>query len=70
MYLWEYWKNMSARRTGNGFGPNALSHAEVRAWEQRSGVRLAPFEADAIDTLEQIYLSYHAEQNANKAKGR
>lgn len=63
-YLWEYFLRMSARRTGNGYGPNALSSAEVEAWARLNGVRLAPFEAEALDGLEARFLSHYAKEVA------
>lgn len=52
--------NMSTRRTGSGFGPNAISHSDVAAWAGLNGVRLAPFEVDALTGLESLYLAHHA----------
>lgn len=50
---------MSIRRTGNGYGPNALSHSDVAAWGRLNGVSLAPFEIAALDGLESLYLLHH-----------
>lgn len=65
-YLWEYFLRMSVRRTGNGYGPNALSSVEVEAWTRLNGVRLAPFESEALEGLEAKFLTHYAKEAASK----
>ena len=60
-YLWSYFCKMSLRRTSNGFKPNPLSHSEVVAWQSRARIRLEVWEEEAIDALEALYISMHAE---------
>lgn len=58
-YLYEdYFLSMNRRRTNNGYGPNALGHADIHTWAQLHGVRLAPFEVEALDRIETLYLEH------------
>ncbi len=59
-YIWEYFLTMNIRRTGNGYGPNPLTPPEVEAWARLHGVRLTPFEAEALDGLETRFLKHFA----------
>lgn len=65
MYLWEYFLDMSARRTHNGYSYNPVTNQEVRAWEERKRIRLNPFENKIIDAIERVFLRI---RNAPKAK--
>lgn len=56
-YLWGYFQSMSARRSSNGYTVNPLSHQEVQAWAARHGVVLAPWEAQVLDQLEELYMT-------------
>jgi len=56
-YLWEYFCNMNARRTHGEHGPNPITDEGVEAWARRRGIVLQPFENEALDALEQFYLS-------------
>jgi hypothetical protein len=62
-YLWDYFRSMSRRRTGNGFGANPIPDEGVEAWARRRGIVLLPFENEMLDGMEQVLLSIR-----NKAK--
>lgn len=46
------------RRTGNGYGANAISHSDIDAWCRRNRVDLRPWEYEALDELEMIRLEF------------
>jgi hypothetical protein len=56
LYLWEYFLDMSKRRTSNGFGYNPIPEEGVTAWEKRRGIKLAYFENELIDQVEMLFL--------------
>ena len=55
-YLWAYFCRLSARRQNNGMGLSPISHSDFAAWEQREGIKLLPFEVDALNALERAFL--------------
>lgn len=65
-YLWGYFLSLNARRTGNGYGANAIANAEVLAWAARKGIQLSTWEQHALDLLEQLYLNLQPKPKAVK----
>jgi hypothetical protein len=61
--VWNWFQDLSARRTGNGYGPNPLSFTEIDTWARLSGITLTPFELQAIVALDAHYLRHRAEQD-------
>lgn len=59
LYLWGYFLSLNERRSSNGYAVNPISNAEVRAWQQRTGVELDLFEQAVLDRFEQLYLRHH-----------
>lgn len=62
--------NIGARRTSNGYLPDAVSNAEVLAWARLHRVRLTTFEMEALDELERIYLAHHAAKAIERAAAK
>ena len=46
---------MSKRR-----GSDSISNQEMQSWASTRGIRLLPFEIDALDALEDCYQTYQA----------
>lgn len=67
LYLWEYFLDMSKRRTGTGFGLNPIPNEGVEAWAHRRGIQLLPFENRLLDELEQLFLSITNKRSAKEA---
>jgi hypothetical protein len=63
-YLWEYFVNISARRTSND---DAVSNAEVLAWALLHHVQLTAFEVEVLDGLERVFLVHYAARAAERA---
>ena len=66
-YLWEYFRSMNIRRASSGFGSimhegagrrNPISHGEMESWARRNRFTLEPFEEQALDALEMMYLQH------------
>lgn len=49
---------MDRRRQSNGYGANALSHREIDACARLYGVRLTPWELQALDAMERTRLGW------------
>jgi len=49
---WSVFWRLDARRTGNGYGANAISPSEIDAYARMYGMRLRRWELDALDVME------------------
>lgn len=67
-YLWDYFLDMSKRRTSNGFSYNPITHEGLEAWQRRRGIRFEPFEYEILDAIEVTYLCAHEEIAAEAAQ--
>lgn len=56
-HVWEYFCQMSAKRTCGAMAANPISDEQIMAWERRHGIRLSPFEGECIDALDQVFLT-------------
>jgi hypothetical protein len=55
-YLWSTFLRLHSRRGSNGFGASPLSWSEIDACCRLSGVRLAPWEVEIIEALDDAYM--------------
>ncbi|WP_444542096.1 phage tail assembly chaperone [Chitinolyticbacter meiyuanensis] len=55
-YLWRWFVELSGARTGNGFGPNSISYAEIAAWSGLKRIQLADWELDTLVELDRAWL--------------
>ncbi len=55
-YLWEIFIRLANRRQSNGFGPERLGWAEIDAFCRLTRTRLAPWEVEIIERLDDLYL--------------
>jgi hypothetical protein len=62
-YLWIAFIRLSSRRGSNGFGINPISWPEIDAFVRNSRVRLAPWEVEIIEMLDDLF---RAEQGKPK----
>ncbi|WP_424813570.1 phage tail assembly chaperone [Roseococcus sp. YIM B11640] len=60
-YLWDWFLEMHRAR-GGGMGPAAITHQDIEAWGRLKGVRLAPWELEAIQALDGTWLAVQAEK--------
>lgn len=56
-HVWDYFCQLSAKRTNGGMAANPISDEQITAWERRRGFCLTPFENECIDALDVVYLS-------------
>jgi len=56
-YLWGTFLRLHTRRGNNGFGVLPLSWSEIDAFCRLSGVRLAPWEVEIVEALDDAYMA-------------
>lgn len=72
-YVWKYFRDLNARRTGNGFGPMPLQYSEMLAYFQLYNISYEPIEIQLIELLDDVAMQYYTkeiqkEQAKNKPK--
>lgn len=55
-HLWNAFAEMHAARSGNGFGGNPISYAEIAAYCAVTGTDLSPWEVKVIRALDTVYI--------------
>jgi hypothetical protein len=60
LYLWGWFLELNRRRPSGGMGPGSIGHQDIKAWCSLRGIRLAPWELDALDDLEQAWMAAQA----------
>lgn len=56
-YLFEWFLELSAQRSSNGFGANPLTFAECAAWATLTGREPSPWEVALLMRLDAVQLS-------------
>mgnify|MGYP001627226070 CR=1 FL=1 len=59
-HIWAWFQELNLARTGSGFGPNPLSHAEIDAWARLTGRAPSPAEVQALRALDVCWLAAQA----------
>ncbi|WP_219135372.1 hypothetical protein [Janthinobacterium sp. UMAB-60] len=54
-YIWTWFTQLNQKRQC-GMAVNALTSAEILAWQARHGIRFDPFEEAAIDRLDALFI--------------
>lgn len=55
-HVWEWFGELNLARTGNGFGANPFTYAEISAWASLLGRCPRPWEVVALKALDRAYL--------------
>ncbi|WP_445081590.1 phage tail assembly chaperone [Massilia antarctica] len=58
-YIWTWFVALNRKRQ-YGMGANALTSAEILAWQARRRIRLDPWEEEVIDRLDALYVNNQA----------
>lgn len=53
-------------RRPRGFGPCPIPYAEMRAFEQLAGMRFTPWELEALEAVDAVWLLEHAKRKPTK----
>lgn len=56
-YLWRAFTRIRRRRGGNGFSASPIEWGDIDAFMRLSGVRLAPWEVEVIEDLDDAWLA-------------
>lgn len=62
-YLWAWFVELSAARSGNGFGENPIGYTEIAAWAALTGRDLTPWEVSVLRRLDAVTLAAWAEKS-------
>lgn len=62
LYLWEWFRELSAGRGSTGFGPAPLTYSEIKAWMDMKKITIEPWELTILKRLDSVYLT----QTANR----
>lgn len=57
---WSVFLELHGRRGSSGFGANPIDEAQLCYWQQLHGMRLSPWEIDAISALDRAWLEAQA----------
>lgn len=68
-YLWRTFGRMRARAGSTGFGRAPISFAEIDAFVRQTGFRLAPWEVEILEALDDLHLAEHARVRAAMSEG-
>jgi hypothetical protein len=69
LYLYNIFNSIRRRKGSNGFGPNPIDGQDIESYERRHQCRLAPWEQEAIEGLDDIYMQVQNETvRANSTK--
>lgn len=63
MYLWEWFMELNAQRTNNGFGQNPITFLDIQAWASLTHRFPLAWEVKALRTMDVMWL---AEINKNR----
>ena len=55
--LWYWFLELNSGRTSNGFGANAISYSEIKAWSELTGRSLEPYQVSILKQLDRIVLN-------------
>lgn len=67
-YLWSAFQRIRSRRGGNGFGPSPITWADIDAYVRLSGVRLAPWEVEIVEALDDVWLREMATRDSTRGQ--
>lgn len=67
-YLYGWFIDIASARSGNGFGPNALTAMEIAAWSQLSGHPLSAWDFGMVRALDRKWLEIYAELHKPEPK--
>lgn len=56
-YLWRAYIRLRRRKAAGFNGPEPIGWQDIDAFARRSGLRLAPWETEILEVLDDIYLS-------------
>jgi hypothetical protein len=56
-YIWRAYFRLRRRTAGGFAGPNPIGWQDIDAFSRQTGLRLAPWEIDLLETLDDLYLA-------------
>ncbi|MEZ2220767.1 hypothetical protein [Rhizobium sp. RCC_161_2] len=62
-HVWYWFKKMDVTREGTGYGINPLQPTQIEAWTRQRGIKLTPWQLDAIEALDMLRLQLFFEKS-------
>lgn len=56
MYIWEWFMELNAQRTSNGFGQNPITFLDIQAWASLTNRFPLAWEVKALRTMDTMWL--------------
>lgn len=69
-YVWGWYLELDAARSGNGWAPNPLGYGEIAAWAKLTGRRPTRFEVAVLRALDGVFFRQVSKDRALRAKRR
>lgn len=66
VYLWDVFMRLHSRRSSNGFGLSPITWGDLDAFIRLTGIRLAPWEVEAIEDLDRAFMTEQARQSRDQ----
>ncbi|WP_426235873.1 phage tail assembly chaperone [Pararhizobium sp. DWP1-1-3] len=63
-HVWHWFKKMDVTREGTGYGINPLQPTQIEAWTRQRGIKLTPWQLDAIEALDVLRLQLFFEKSS------
>ena len=57
IYVWNWFIELNAQRTGTGFGANPIQFVDIQAWAYLTGRKPTPWEIKSLRKLDQVWLA-------------
>jgi hypothetical protein len=70
VWTWQVFLELSAHRSSTGFGPAAISWADLDCWQRVTGAELSAFEREWVFELDRLFLQDLASEAAKRRKGK
>lgn len=64
--LWQWFWELSAGRSNNGFGPLPLTWPDMAAWAEAGGIDLQPWQTAVFRAMDAAWLQEAAKQQKDK----
>jgi hypothetical protein len=69
-HVWKFFIDLNNARGSNGFGMNALSYTETKAYFDLHEILPLPYELDAIRILDRLLLEQMQKEQKAKSKSK
>lgn len=69
-HIWGYYQEIQASKIVGGMAAAALTFVEIKAWSELMGVKLYPWEVDALRRLDSVWHEVNLEKSPGDDSGK